>query len=222
MQSYEPLPAQENMLQTAPPSLAPKPLAEKTPAMPPSWHGGWLQGAVWLASPNFGLRPQGMAVDLLVVHSISLPPGVYGADSGHAVQRLMTNTLDWGEHPYFEQIRGLQVSTHFFITRQGVLWQFVSADERAWHAGTSSYAGRENCNDFSIGVELEGLEGLPFEAPQYQALTDLTEAVRARYPLNALQGHEHIAPGRKHDPGSGFEWGLLAQSRSCQGLNLPV
>ncbi|MEN9888135.1 MAG: hypothetical protein RL559_172 [Pseudomonadota bacterium] len=172
----------------------------------PTWDGGWLDGATRCPSPNFGPRPPQACIDLVVVHSISLPPGQYGGD---AVQALFTNTLDWDAHPYYQQIRGLEVSAHFYIQRDGRLWQFVSADERAWHAGRSSWRGRENCNDDSIGVELEGLEGDRFEAAQYDTLARLCQALAQRYPIAHIAGHEHVAPGRKQDPGPGFDWPRL-------------
>lgn len=167
------------------------------------WDGGWYRYAHRLASPNFGPRPAGASIDLIVVHSISLPPGQYGGDE---VQRLFTNTLDWNAHPYFQTIAGMEVSSHFYIRRQGELWQFVSCEDRAWHAGVSRYRGRDNCNDDSIGIELEGLEGGDFEAAQYETLTSLCAALGQRYPVRHIAGHEHIAPGRKADPGPGFRW----------------
>ena len=170
------------------------------------WQGGWLQQAIQQPSPNFGPRPQQACIDLIVVHSISLPPGQYGGD---AVQALFTNRLDWDAHPYYQQIRGLEVSCHFFIRRDGELWQFVSCDDRAWHAGRSHYRGRDNCNDDSIGIELEGLEGDLFEPSQYTALADLCAALGRRYPIAHIAGHEHVAPGRKQDPGPGFDWDRL-------------
>jgi len=142
-------------------------------------------------------------VDLIVVHSISLPPGQYG---GHAVQDLFMNRLDWDAHPYFQTIRGLQVSAHFFVERKGAIWQFVDCDRRAWHAGVSSYRGRQQCNDDSIGIELEGLEGQTFEPEQYLALARLCADLALRYPISHVAGHEHVAPGRKADPGAGFHW----------------
>jgi len=172
-------------------------------AADPLWRDGWYRFAHAIASPNFGPRPAGTAIDLVVVHSISLPPGVYGGDE---VRRLFTNTLDWDAHPYFQQIRGIQVSAHFFIRRDGALLQFVSCDERAWHAGASSYRGRANCNDDSIGIELEGLEGGSFEASQYEALAAVCAAIAQHYPIRHIAGHEHIAPGRKNDPGAQFDW----------------
>jgi N-acetyl-anhydromuramoyl-L-alanine amidase len=178
---------------------------EELPA-PPLWQGGWYRFARRLDSPNFNTRPPGALIDLVVVHSISLPPGVYGGDE---VQRLFTNTLDWNAHPYFQQIRGMQVSSHFYVRRNGELWQFVSCDARAWHAGQSRYRGRDNCNDDSVGIELEGLEGEPFEAAQYETLAGLCAAITQHYPVVHIAGHEHIAPGRKHDPGAQFDWAAL-------------
>ena len=175
----------------------------------PLWADGWYTLARRLESPNFGARPKDAVVDLVVVHSISLPPGHYGGDQ---VQALFTNQLDWDAHQYFQSIRGLRVSSHFFITREGVVWQFVSCDDRVCHAGTSSFQGRENCNDFSVGVELEGLEGDTFDSAQYVALTDLCLALRQAYPIKFVAGHEHIAPGRKQDPGTGFDWSAFARS----------
>ena len=167
------------------------------------WADGWWRAASACASPNFGPRPVGTAIDLLLLHSISLPPGVYGGD---AIERLFTNRLDWDAHPYYEKIRGLTVSAHFVVRRDGRRVQFVSCDQRAWHAGASSWRGRQDCNDFSIGIELEGLEGTAFEPVQYGALAALMRAIAARYPITAVAGHEHVAPGRKHDPGCGFDW----------------
>lgn len=170
------------------------------------WQDGWLRSANALPSPNFGPRPPGARIDLIVLHSISLPPGRYGGDE---VQRLFTNRLDWNAHPYFQQIRGAEVSAHFYVRRDGALWQFVSCDARAWHAGASAWRGRGNCNDDSVGIELEGLEGQTFEEAQYATLATLCPAIAQRYPIGFVAGHEHIAPGRKHDPGSGFRWARL-------------
>ena len=164
--------------------------------------------AKWAPSPNFGPRPPGAAVTLLVVHSISLPPGVYG---GPEVEQLFTNTLDCGAHPYFQALRGLQVSAHFFIRRTGDVLQLVDTQDRAWHAGQSTWQGRPNCNDYSIGIELEGLEGEAFEPAQYQALAPLCLQLASQHPIEHVVGHEHIAPGRKQDPGAGFDWSLLQQ-----------
>lgn len=170
------------------------------------WQGGWLQTARHCPSPNFGPRPHGATIDLIVIHSISLPPGVYG---GPEVEQLFTNRLDWDAHPYFNQIRGMEVSSHFFVRRDGEVVQFVDADARAWHAGNSCWRGRHNCNDDSVGIELEGLEGGSFEPPQYTALAALCTQLVQRYPVRHVAGHEHIAPGRKQDPGPGFDWPRL-------------
>ena len=184
----------------------------------PLWQQGWYRHARALASPNFGPRPGNAQTDLIVIHSISLPPGEFG--NGH-VQRLFTNQLDFEAHAYFQSIRDLKVSTHFFIARGGELWQFVSCDERAWHAGQSSYRGRNNCNDDSVGIELEGLEGDAFEPAQYETLGGLCAAIMAQYPVAHIAGHEHIAPGRKLDPGSGFKWLLLQRSLAAPDKYFP-
>ena len=173
---------------------------------PAAWAAGWWSGARRCDSPNFGARPVGSVVSLALIHSISLPPGEFGGD---AIERLFTNRLDWDAHPYFTQIRGMTVSSHFLIRRDGELLQFVSCDERAWHAGTSSWRGRDNCNDYAIGIELEGLEGMVFESAQYVALQGVLHTLAQRYPLDALAGHEHVAPDRKIDPGAGFDWRRL-------------
>ncbi|MGH8804233.1 MAG: 1,6-anhydro-N-acetylmuramyl-L-alanine amidase AmpD [Polaromonas sp.] len=183
------------------------------------WQDGWYRYARALASPNFGPRPAGAQIDLIVIHSISLPPGEF--DNGN-VQRLFTNQLDWEAHAYFQGIRGLQVSSHFFITRSGALWQFVACGDRAWHAGESSYRGRSNCNDDSIGIELEGLEGGTFEAPQYETLAGLCAALLQAYPIAHIAGHEHIAAGRKQDPGPGFDWPLLQRSLASPAQYFPA
>ena len=170
---------------------------------PPAWQAGWWSAATRCESPNFNQRPDGVEVSLALIHSISLPPGEYGGD---AVERLFTNRLDWDAHPYYRRIRGIQVSSHFLIRRDGELIQFVSCEQRAWHAGASSWQGRDNCNDYSIGIELEGLEGERFEAPQYAVLVTLLEAIAAQFPIRQVVGHQHVAPGRKEDPGAGFDW----------------
>ncbi len=173
------------------------------------WTDGWYRFARHLTSPNFGDRPAQAHIDLIVIHSISLPPGEYG---GNEVQQLFTNALDWSLHLYFKRIEGMQVSAHFYIRRTGELWQFVSTDDRAWHAGASSYRGRDNCNDDAIGIELEGIEGGDFEAAQYETLDSLCPAIAQRYPVQHVAGHEHIAPGRKRDPGDGFDWPRLQRA----------
>jgi AmpD protein len=182
------------------------------------WRAGRYGYARQLASPNFGPRPAGSVIDLIVVHSISLPPGQYGGDE---VQQLFTNTLDWNAHPYFKQIEGMQVSSHFYIRRNGELWQFVSCDQRAWHAGQSHYRGRGNCNDDSIGIELEGLEGGAFEQAQYESLGGLCAAIAQHYPIAHVAGHEHIAAGRKNDPGAGFDWGTLRSALGWPAERFP-
>ncbi len=177
--------------------------------MSPGWRAGWWSGCAHRPSPNTGPRPAGERISLVVLHSISLPPGEYGGD---AIERLFQNRLDWDAHPYFQTIRGAEVSAHFLVRRDGELLQFVSCDERAWHAGASHWRGRDNCNDFSVGIELEGLEGETFEPAQYEALVTLLSALCQRYPLLEVTGHEHVAPGRKLDPGAGFDWrGLSAR-----------
>lgn len=173
------------------------------------WQDGWYRFARQTPSPNFGPRPLNVAIDLIVVHSISLPPGQFG---GSEIEALFTNTLDWDAHPYFQQIRGAEVSAHFVIRRDGALIQFVSCDHRAWHAGRSRFQDRDNCNDFSIGIELEGLEGGDFESLQYETLSSLCAAIAQHYPVQHVAGHEHVAPDRKKDPGPGFDWIQLQQS----------
>lgn len=172
------------------------------------WQDGWWSSAQRLDSPNFGERPSQSQIDLLVIHSISLPPGVYG---GPEIEALFTNQLDWDAHPYFTQIRDMQVSSHFVIRRDGGLMQFVSCEKRAWHAGVSHYRGRDNCNDDSIGIELEGLEGELFASAQYDTLSVLCTELVNHYPIAHIAGHEDIAPGRKLDPGAGFDWQLLQE-----------
>lgn len=164
---------------------------------------GWLAGVRRVESPNCDDRPAGTEISLLVIHSISLPPGEYGGD---AIERLFTNRLDPDEHPYFRQIEGLKVSAHFLVRRDGRVIQFVPVHRRAWHAGVSSWRGRSACNDFSIGVELEGTDEAPFEAAQYLALGELIARLRSALPLRDLAAHSDIAPGRKTDPGPGFAW----------------
>ncbi len=183
------------------------------------WQGGWHRQAVRCPSPNFGPRPVGAVLDLIVLHSISLPPGEYGGD---AVPALFTNTLDWDAHPYYQSIRGLQVSAHFFIRRDGALWQFVDVEQRAWHAGASCYRGRSQCNDDSVGIELEGLEGDFFTPAQYATLVQLCQDLAQRYPIAHIAGHEHIAPGRKQDPGPGFAWAHLQQQLGWSPASFPA
>ncbi len=150
----------------------------------------------------------------MVLHSISLPPGVL---RGQAVERLFLNTLDCDRHAYFDGLRGLRVSAHFFVRRDGTVLQFVSGDQRAWHAGVSHWRGRDNCNDWSIGIEIEGLEGRRFVAAQYRALGLLLQAVNRQWPIEEIVGHEHVAPGRKRDPGAGFDWARLRRHLGGRG-----
>jgi AmpD protein len=164
---------------------------------------GWLPAAQRAPSPNCDARPQGTAIELIVIHNISLPPGVFDGD---AVIELFTNRLDWDAHPYYQGIRGLKVSAHFFIRRDGTLIQFVPCTLRAWHAGVSSWQERECCNDFSIGIELEGTDDQPFTDAQYATLAPLVQLLKQAYPIRAVVGHSDIAPGRKTDPGPHFAW----------------
>jgi AmpD protein len=172
---------------------------------------GWCEEARRIQSPNFDARPAGTDIELLVIHNISLPPGQF---DGSFIEDLFTNHLDCEAHPYFDQLRTLRVSSHFLIRRDGGLMQFVSANDRAWHAGVSSFCGQERCNDFSIGIELEGADELPFTDLQYDMLTALTGALQDRFPLKNVAGHEHIAPGRKTDPGPNFDWNRYRLSLS--------
>jgi N-acetyl-anhydromuramoyl-L-alanine amidase len=164
---------------------------------------GWVEGARRVPSPNHDERPAGSEISLLLVHAISLPPGEYGGDS---IERLFTNRLDPQAHPYFAEIAGLEVSSHFLVRRDGALLQFVPVHARAWHAGASAWRGRERCNDFSIGLELEGGDDGPFEAAQYARLSELVHALRSRLPLREIAAHSEVAPGRKTDPGPHFDW----------------
>ena len=190
-----------------------------TPAADALWSEGWYRFAARQASPNFGPRPSQAHIDLIVLHSISLPPGQYG---GPEVLQFFNNQLNGDAHPYFSQIKDMKVSAHFFIRRNGELWQLVSCNDRAWHAGTSNYRGRDNCNDDSIGIELEGLEGGSFEDAQYESLQSVCAALMQHYPIAALAGHEHIATGRKGDPGAGFDWLRLQTSLGLDARYLPV
>lgn len=164
---------------------------------------GMLPAARQVPSPNCDDRPENTPIELLVIHNIALPPGEFG---GGAVEAFFCNTLDPNLHPYYEQIRDLRVSAHFFLRRNGELVQLVACHKRAWHAGRSQWRGRERCNDFSIGIELEGSDSVPFTEAQYIVLTQLTEALMARYPIKDVVGHSDIAPSRKTDPGPHFNW----------------
>ena len=169
---------------------------------------GIVAGATQISSQNWDERPEGAAVALLVVHGISLPPGEFGGD---AIARLFTNTLDFSEHPYYEALRELKVSSHFLIRRDGALIQFVPCAKRAWHAGASAWRGRERCNDFSIGVELEGVDESAYADAQFRTLSRLFLTLRERYTIVDVVGHADISPGRKTDPGSAFDWGRFRE-----------
>jgi len=164
---------------------------------------GWLRGARRVPSPNCDARPSGAPARLLVLHAISLPRGVY---QGDAIERLFTNRLDPAAHAAFRSLEGLKVSSHFLIRRSGALLQFVPLGARAWHAGASGWRGRGRCNDFSVGVELEGTDDSAFEDAQYARLAALVRSLQAALPLRAVAAHSDIAPGRKTDPGAGFDW----------------
>ena len=172
--------------------------------------GGWFKLATHKASPNFDARPAGCVPELLVIHAISLPAGQFAAAHSNEhpsyIDDLFLNRLDCSAHPDFEQLRGVRVSAHFLIRRDGSLVQFVGVEQRAWHAGASQFMGRERCNDFSIGIELEGSDFVPFELAQYASLVNLTGALMQQYPIGHIVGHQHIAPTRKTDPGPFFDW----------------
>ena len=166
---------------------------------------GMLLGAKFIASPNFNQRPANTQIQLVVIHNISLPPDQFG---GGYIQQFFQNQLDWDAHPYFKSIEGMQVSAHLLILRTGEVIQFVNFNDRAWHAGRSRYLGLPECNDYSIGIELEGSDDQAFEAVQYQALAKVVACLQQTYPeiLQHLAGHSDIAPQRKTDPGPYFDW----------------
>lgn len=172
---------------------------------------GWLESARRVPSPNCDARTENMTVDMVVLHNISLPPNQFG---GPDIEALFTNSLDPATHPFYAEIRDLRVSAHFLIRRDGEIVQFVSCNDRAWHAGISCWQGRERCNDFSVGIEIEGSDYTPFEPAQYRQLTTLLSALKAAYPVQHVVGHNDIAPQRKTDPGPFFDWrrsGLLPE-----------
>jgi len=182
---------------------------------------GWLaprDGIVHAPSPNADDRPEDATISLLVLHNISLPPGQFG---GPEIIDLFLNRLDLSTHPWLECLRGLRVSAHVLVRRDGGIIQFVSCRQRAWHAGVSCFDGRHACNDFSIGIEIEGADTLPFEEAQYVALQRLTRTLRAHYPLTAVRGHEHIAPGRKTDPGPAFDWARYGRDCGWTRAQMP-
>lgn len=167
---------------------------------------GWLTQATCIESPNFNQRPAGVSINTLVIHNISLPPGQFGTQY---IEQFFLNQLPCHVHPYFETLRGIEVSSHFLIKRDGEIIQFVSCLDRAWHAGASRFCGQDNCNDFSLGIELEGCDDVPYDDRQYQALIELTRAIQTAYPeivAQRITGHSDIAPGRKTDPGDSFQW----------------
>ena len=164
---------------------------------------GWIDAARRIHSPNCDARPVEASVELLVIHNISLPPGEFGGDS---IERLFTNRLDPDAHPYFKSLAGVRVSAHFLIDRAGELTHFVACGERAWHAGASRWRGRERCNDYSVGVELEGTDLITYTDRQYARLAALTRALLVAYPIRSIAGHSEVAPNRKTDPGPGFDW----------------
>lgn len=181
---------------------------------------GRLLAARWCPSPNYGPRPEGSTINLLVVHSISLPPGQFG---GPYIEQFFTNDLNPSEHPYFSTIADMRVSAHALIRRNGSVVQFVSLLERAWHAGRSSFQGVDECNDFSIGIELEGADDIPYTPEQYRSLAELTTVIRSAWPAvtsERITGHCDIAPGRKTDPGPAFDWpGFRASLQEAQPGN---
>lgn len=180
---------------------------------------GWVGAAQPLPSPNVEARPDGAVPTLIVVHNISLPPDEFG---GSAIADLFLNRLDCDAHPYYDaHLRGVRVSAHFVIHRDGALEQYVSCNQRAWHAGPSNFFGRERCNDFSIGIELEGSDTTAFEAAQYRTLGELVTALTARYPVDSLAGHSDIAPGRKTDPGPHFDWSRLQRDTALADRYFP-
>lgn len=184
---------------------------------------GWLSGVCRIVSVNHDRRPAGTEIDLLVIHNISLPPDQFG---GPDIVKFFTNQLDNDAHPYYAQLRGVRVSSHFLIRRDGGIVQFVPCRQRAWHAGVSSWQGRSRCNDFSIGIELEGSDFVPFTDQQYAALARLTRRLQRAYPIRSIEGHSDIAPGRKTDPGPCFDWpryraAINSISKSVTSANTP-
>lgn len=179
---------------------------------------GLALDAIQYPSPNQDARPPGCAPTLVVIHNISLPPGEFG---GEGVIRLFTNRLDAAEHPYYAAIHDLRVSSHFFIRRDGRLIQFVPCSRRAWHAGVSRWEGRARCNDFSIGIELEGCDDQPFEPAQYAVLNRLLQGLYQAYPVEAVTGHSDIAPGRKTDPGPCFDWQRVLRPHEASPTDTP-
>ena len=179
---------------------------------------GWVPAARRVPSPNFDARPEGMPVDVVVLHNISLPPGQFGTGD---IEAFFQNRLDASRHPFFETIRDVRVSAHFVVTRSGELVQFVACTQRAWHAGQSDYCGRQRCNDFSIGIEIEGTDDVPFTQAQYETVARLVRALCVAYPIQGIAGHSDIAPGRKTDPGPHFDWDRFAGLAQVPAALLP-
>lgn len=179
---------------------------------------GWVPAARHVPSPNFDARPDGMPVDVVVLHNISLPPGQFGTGD---IEAFFQNRLDIARHPFFETIRDVRVSAHFLITREGELVQFVACTQRAWHAGQSAYCGRQRCNDFSIGIEIEGADDQPFTLGQYDTAARIVAALRTTYPITGIAGHSDIAPGRKTDPGPHFDWDRFTRLADVTPALLP-
>lgn len=179
---------------------------------------GWVAAARRVPSPNFDARPAGTATDVVVIHNISLPPGQFGTGD---IEAFFQNRLDVSRHPFFETIRDVRVSAHFLITRDGELVQFVACTQRAWHAGQSDFCGRQRCNDFSIGIEIEGADDQPFTLAQYDTAATLVTALRLVYPIQGVAGHSDIAPGRKTDPGPHFDWDRFVQQAHLPAELLP-
>ena len=191
--------------------------------MPPEqapglFDAGWYRHARRRESPYFDARPASAQVDLVVVHGISLPAGVFGTQH---VDDLFMGRLDTAAHPDFAALKGLRVSAHFVVRRDGGLWQYVSCDQRAWHAGVSRFGARERCNDFSVGIELEGCDELAYEAAQYESLGALLGALLQAYPVRAIAGHSDVAPGRKTDPGPHFDWDFVRRASGLPRRALP-
>ncbi|WP_020408228.1 1,6-anhydro-N-acetylmuramyl-L-alanine amidase AmpD [Hahella ganghwensis] len=184
-------------------------MKQTTPTETEILSDGWFRSVRRVESPNYNRRPEGRGIDMIVVHNISLPPGQFG---GPHIEQFFQNNLDRNAHPYFRDIAGMEVSAHFLIRRNGELVQFVSVNDRAWHAGKSCWEGEENCNDFSIGIELEGTDDTAYEEAQYQQLAGLIRCLKQHFPAiseSRIVGHSDIAPGRKTDPGNCFEWPTL-------------
>jgi AmpD protein len=180
--------------------------------------GGWIEGLRRVPSAHHDARPAGLPIELLLLHNISLPPGRFGSG---CIERFFCGELDAAAHPFLDLLAGMRVSAHFLIERDGRATQFVGCDRRAWHAGVSIFDGRRGCNDFSIGIELEGTDFTPFEPAQYETLARLTAVLRAKLPLRAVRGHCHVAPERKTDPGPLFDWHRLAAEADLPAHWLP-